>query len=92
MNPRASTLTCDRKTRRFWTLLDEDGTLLANNTSSEVDRGTESHLEVTLFTSASVAQRAEDLARADGEKVCAVEVTVTLTERSASRKQRRSKR
>jgi hypothetical protein len=71
-------LIVDKKTTRFWALVDpKDGTLWFDQVSSEIDRGSESHDEVVLYTDNHVARRAVAAVHLnDGLILEAVEVVV----------------
>jgi hypothetical protein len=71
-------LIVDKKTRRFWALIDPmDGTLYCVNVSSDIDAGPRGHDEVVLFTRSDDAERAVAVARLAGDRLVACEVIVS---------------
>lgn len=72
-------LIVDRKTKRFWVLVDrKDGAMWCSNVSSDIDHGSESHEEVEIYTSEAIAMRAAAAVQLNYDvAVTPVEVTIT---------------
>lgn len=83
-------LIVDKKTKRFWALIDKrGGTLWCSNVSSEIDHASESHDEVVLYTSAATAMRAAAAEQLDNDaNVAPVEVIIVRAPSPAEPKEK----